>query len=79
MAEVLASIATGVVELLYWLRGVFAGWRYLFSRAYRDRTHARWRNRSWVYAAVEVVSAAVACAVLLIVVYFLFRFAVARA
>jgi hypothetical protein len=69
----LASFVAIVGELLYWLRGAIGGWRYLFSRSYRERTHARWRRRNSVYAAVEIVSAVGACAASLCLLYFLVK------
>jgi hypothetical protein len=69
LVELLAALAAASAELLYGTRGVVAGWRYLFSRSYRERTHARWRHRSSVYAAVEIVYAVVACALSLLLLH----------
>jgi hypothetical protein len=78
IVEFLAILGSAMTELLYWLRGVLAGWRYLFSRSYRTRTHARWQHRSPVYAVVEVICSALACIALLLLLYFLIRMMVAR-
>ena len=76
--ELVVILGSAMTEFLYWLRGVLAGWRYLFSRSYRARTHARWQHRSPVYAVVEVICSAVACVALLLLLYFLIRLVVAR-
>ena len=33
-------------ELFDWLINGFAGWRYLFSRPYRQQLHQQWRHQS---------------------------------
>ena len=71
MVEILAVVVSALTEFLYWLRGLIAGWRYLFSRSYRARTHARWKHRSSVYAAIEIICAAFACATSLFLLYLL--------
>ena len=58
----LLHLASGIGELLDWLLGAVAGWRYVFSPSYRRRTHARWRDEAWIYIAFDVICAAVACA-----------------
>jgi hypothetical protein len=76
--EILAVLVTALTELLYWLRGLIAGWRYLFSPSYRARTHARWKRRSPVYAVVETICAALACAAWLVLLYLLIGLVAAR-
>lgn len=42
------------LELVEWLQAAVAGWRYLFSRAFRARTHERWRRANRWRVAWEV-------------------------
>ena len=58
----LLELAAGVGELSEWFYGAFAGWRYVFSRSYRRRVHARWRDEAWVYVAVDIICGIVTCA-----------------
>jgi hypothetical protein len=48
----------GFAELIDWLRGAFAGWRYLFSSSYRQRIHAGWKSDSWYYIAWDLICGA---------------------
>jgi hypothetical protein len=50
-------------ELLY---RAIAAWRYLFSRSYRERVHARWRSRSAIYAVVDIICALTSSVLLLL-------------
>lgn len=43
-----------------------AAWRYLFSRSYRERVHARWRSRSAIYAVVDIICALMGSVLLLL-------------
>lgn len=78
IVELLAMLVSALAELLYSLRGLIAGWRYLFSHSYRTRTHARWKSRSAVYAVIEIICATAACAALLVLLYLVIELVVAR-
>jgi hypothetical protein len=55
--------------LLEWLLGAAAGWRYLFSPSYRRRVHARWRDKAWIYIAVDVICGVASCLLFLLLLY----------
>jgi hypothetical protein len=59
----------GFAELLDWLRGAFAGWRYLFSSSYRRQIHAGWRSDRWYYIAWDVICGAAGVAFSLFILY----------
>ena len=42
-------------EILEWIVNAFAGWRYLFSRSFRQRTHARWKSEGRVTAFIDIL------------------------
>ena len=44
-----------VLEIFSWIIDVFAGWRYLFSRSYRQRTHERWRVEGRGKAFIDII------------------------
>lgn len=58
------------LELVEWLEAAVAGWRYLFSRSFRTRTHERWRHAKRRRVAWEVICglAGIGFTLLLIVV-----------
>ena len=62
MVTLVLELVSGGAVLVEWLLGAAAGWRYLFSPSYRQRTRARWRSKAWIYIAVDVVCGIVACA-----------------
>ena len=53
----LLNIVDALAELSGIFRAAFAGWRYLFSSAYRQKIHEGWRFESWLYVAWDVVCA----------------------
>jgi hypothetical protein len=59
----------GFAELLDWLRGAFAGWRYLFSPSYRQQIHAGWKSDRWYYNAWDVVCGVAGLAFSLFLLY----------
>ncbi len=42
-------------ELFDWIGDTLAGWRYLLSRSFRQRTHARWKTEGWATAIIEIL------------------------
>ncbi len=44
-----------VLEIFDWIANAFAGWRYLFSRSFRRRTHARWKAEGRGKAFVDIL------------------------
>jgi hypothetical protein len=47
-------MALEILELGEWVvRGVF-GWRYIFSRSFREQTHRSWKYESWLTVVLEV-------------------------
>ena len=43
------------LEILDWFGNAFAGWRYLFSSSFRQRTHKRWKVEGRGKALIEVL------------------------
>lgn len=43
------------LELAEWVQAAGAGWRYLCSRSFRNRTHSRWQQQSRRRVAWDVV------------------------
>lgn len=43
------------LELAEWMQAAGAGWRYLFSRSFRNRTHSRWQQQSRWRVAWDVI------------------------
>jgi hypothetical protein len=44
------------LEILDWLANALAGWRYLLSSSFRQRTHKRWKVEGWGKAFIETSS-----------------------
>lgn len=42
------------LEIFGWLIDGLAGWRYLFSASFRQRTHKRWKAEGWERAVIEI-------------------------
>jgi hypothetical protein len=59
----------GFAELLDWLRGALAGWRYLFSSSYRQQIHSGWKSDRWYYIAWDVVCGVAGLAFSLFLLY----------
>ncbi len=53
----LLEFLAGLGELWEWLKDGSAGWRYLFSGAYRQKIHAGWRYESRGYIILNVLGA----------------------
>lgn len=49
-----------VLEIFDWMAQAFAGWRYLLSPSYRDRTHKRWKAEGRGKATLEIFFGALA-------------------
>jgi len=47
------------------------GFRYLFSRTYRERTRQRWKNQSKISIAFEVYEAAIGVALIIVILFVL--------
>jgi hypothetical protein len=47
------------------------GFRYLFSKAYRERTRQRWKSQSRISIAFEVFEAAIGVAFIIIILFVL--------
>lgn len=45
-----------LIELIEWFVNGFAGWRYLFSSAYRKQTHSRWKDAGKARATLEIIA-----------------------
>jgi hypothetical protein len=58
-----------LAEILDWVEPAAGGWRYLFSPAYRARTHAAWRLESVAHVIWDVFWGALGVAVSLGVAY----------
>ena len=43
------------LEIFDWLANAFAGWRYLFSSSFRQRTNKRWKVEGRGKALIEVL------------------------
>lgn len=42
-------------EIFDWIGDAFAGWRYLVSRSFRQRTHTRWKTEGWATVIIEIL------------------------
>ena len=42
------------LEIFDWIANALAGWRYLFSSSFRQRTHARWKAAGRGTALIEI-------------------------
>ncbi|HEU4507783.1 MAG TPA: hypothetical protein VFR78_06070 [Pyrinomonadaceae bacterium] len=60
-----------VFEIFDWIIDGFAGWRYVFSRSFRKRTHARWRVEGWGTAFVEILFGGIGVLLTVVVVWVL--------
>jgi hypothetical protein len=49
------------------------GFRYLFSRTYRERTNQRWKTQSKISIAFEVFEAIIGMTFIIIILFVLFR------
>ena len=45
------------------------GFRYLFSRTYRERTQQRWKNQSKISIAFEIFEAAIGVAFIILILF----------
>ncbi len=54
------------LEIFGWIEDAFAGWRYLLSSAFRQRTHKRWRIEGRGKAFIEILFGAVSVSLTLI-------------
>lgn len=43
------------LEIFEWMANAFAGWRYIFSPSFRQRTHARWKVEGRGTAVLEIL------------------------
>lgn len=57
-----------VFEIFEWIIDAFGGWRYVFSRSFRQRTHARWKAQGRGTAFVEILCGGIG---VLLTVFFL--------
>ena len=57
-------------EFVAWVEPVLNGWRYLFSSAFRARTHESWRHENIGYVIWDVFWGFLGIAVSLVVGYF---------
>jgi hypothetical protein len=57
------------LEIFEWIANALAGWRYLFSPSFRQRTHARWKAEGRGTAFVEILLAAVGMLVTLFLLW----------
>jgi hypothetical protein len=67
-------MASGFFELFDWIADAFAGWRYLFSRSFRQRTHKRWKADGWGTAAIEILFGGLAVLFTLFLMWLLIDF-----
>lgn len=44
-----------IAEISAWVEPAFAGWRYLFSSAYREQLHEGWQHEKGYYVALDVI------------------------
>lgn len=64
-----------VLEIFDWIASGLAGWRYLFSSSFRQRTHARWkaegRGKAFLDILFAVIGMLITLFLLWLVVYLL--------
>ena len=61
----LLGITVGALDglnLLGWLSYTVSAWRYLLSRAYRARVHARWQHATQLQTTAEIIGALICLA-----------------
>jgi hypothetical protein len=66
---------TLLAEILDWVELAAGGWRYLFSSAYRARTHAAWRLEGVAHVIWDVFWGALGVVVSIGVAYVFFEIA----
>ncbi len=54
------------------------GFRYLFSRTYRERTRQRWKNQSKISIAFEVLEAAIGVAFIIVILVALWKLGIPK-
>lgn len=62
-----------VLEIFGWIVDVFAGWRYLLSRSYRQRTHRRWKIEGRRKAFTDIVFGGLGMLLILLLLWPLIR------
>ncbi|HZJ42978.1 MAG TPA: hypothetical protein VFD63_04360 [Pyrinomonadaceae bacterium] len=64
-------MALEILELGEWVvRGVF-GWRYIFSRSFREQTHRSWKYESWLTVVVLEVGISLTAVVFSLILFWL--------
>jgi hypothetical protein len=64
-------VVNALAEISAWIEPVVGGWRYLFSPAFRTRTHEAWRHEHVGYAIWDVFWGVLGIAASLVVAYLL--------
>jgi hypothetical protein len=57
------SVAAAFAEFAAWAEPAIAGWRYLFSSAYRTRKHEDWRHEHVGYVVLDFLGGIVGVAI----------------
>ena len=68
------TMLADVFELFDWIVNAFAGWRYVFSPSFRQRTHTRWKAQGWGTAAIEILVGALGVLLTLFLLWVLISF-----
>jgi len=59
------------LEIFGWIEDTFAGWRYLLSSSFRQRTHERWRIEGLGKAFIEILFGALGVLLTLVLLWLL--------
>jgi hypothetical protein len=65
---VLVSVAGALSDFTAWAEPAVAGWRYLYSSAYRARKHNDWRLEHYGYVILDILGGIIGISVSIFVV-----------
>ena len=62
-------------EIFDWFKAAFAGWRYVFSKAYRKEKHENWKNEKRIYIIWDFILGTAGIAFSIVVIYVIYSLA----